>query len=301
MLVTAGPSNLAPYIGRFAPSPTGPLHFGSLVTAVASYLDAKSANGQWFVRMEDLDPPREVVGAKKLIVDQLKTHGLVSDQPILYQSARLSFYEDRLQSLEAAAKIYRCSCARSTYDNIYPGRCRAAEIPQTAPHAIRFRTSQPVIKHLDLLQGFKAWRYGQDYGDFVVKRKDGLHAYQLAVVADDIDQNITRIVRGADLFDSTPAQTELYAAFATRYPETLHIPLVLGQDGEKLSKQSRAPTLSGQSPQTNLNEALKFLNQSPVQSSDPAEILRQATLNWQPSRISPSWGRIWPSKDLMLD
>lgn len=107
MLVTAGPSNLAPYIGRFAPSPTGPLHFGSLVTAVASYLDAKSANGQWFVRMEDLDPPREVVGAKELIVDQLKTHGLVSDQPILYQSARLSFYEDRLQSLEAAAKIYK--------------------------------------------------------------------------------------------------------------------------------------------------------------------------------------------------
>ncbi|MDG1925732.1 MAG: tRNA glutamyl-Q(34) synthetase GluQRS, partial [Pseudomonadales bacterium] len=200
------------YVGRFAPSPTGPLHFGSLVAALGSYLDARSAGGQWLIRVEDLDPPRAVSGADRHILKQLSDHSLVSDQPVIYQSQRLHRFDDALSCLNDKGHLYACNCPRRSYLGLYPGTCRTQTTSETQSSALRFRVSETTIQQKDLAQGAVTWVYGKDFGDFIVRRKDGLHAYQLAVVTDDIAQKVTRIVRGADLLSATPMQTCLYHA-----------------------------------------------------------------------------------------
>ncbi|MBT6793488.1 MAG: tRNA glutamyl-Q(34) synthetase GluQRS [Gammaproteobacteria bacterium] len=279
------------YVGRFAPSPTGPLHFGSLVAAIGSYLDARSARGQWFIRVEDLDPPRTVRGAGRHILKQLADHGLVSDHPVVYQSQRLQHFDNALSILQTERRLYSCNCPRRSYPGLYPGTCRTRELSGSQPSALRFRVGETTIQQKDLVQGAVTWTYGKDFGDFIVHRKDGLHAYQLAVVIDDIAQKVTRIVRGADLLSATPMQTCLYNALGVQSPETLHLPMVLGRDGQKLSKQTHAPVINTASAADNLNQALAFLNQPAIASDNPKTILSAAIKNWRTDRIPKLMGK----------
>jgi|TARA_B110000211_G_scaffold149430_1_gene170078 glutamyl-Q tRNA(Asp) synthetase len=279
------------HVGRFAPSPTGPLHFGSLVAAVGSYLDAKSAGGQWLVRVEDLDPPRASPGADRHILKQLADHSLVSDQPVIYQSQRLGHYDDALSNLHDKGYLYRCSCPRRSYLGLYPGTCRTQNISKTKSSALRFRVPVETIQQNDLAQGSVTWTYGKDFSDFIVHRKDGLHAYQLAVVLDDLAQKVTRIVRGADLLSATPMQTCLFHALGAQSPETLHLPMVLGGDGQKLSKQTHAPMITANTAGANLNRVLAFLNQPSIASENPKEILSAAIKNWQANRVPKLIGK----------
>jgi len=279
------------YVGRFAPSPTGPLHLGSLVAALGGYLDAKSAGGQWLIRIEDLDPPRAVPGAERHILKQLADHGLVSDQPVRYQSQRLHQFDEALSVLRDKGHLYFCNCSRRSYPGLYPGTCRARGVAFEQPAALRFRVSETIIKQKDLAQGALTWTHGKDFGDFIVHRRDGLHAYQLAVVVDDIAQAVTRIVRGADLLSATPMQSCLYHAFGVKPPETLHLPMVLGRDGQKLSKQTHAPPVDTEAAADNLNQALRFLNQPIIASDNPKTILDTAIKNWRIDRIPKLIGK----------
>lgn len=279
------------YVGRFAPSPTGPLHFGSLVAALGSYLDARSVNGQWLIRVEDLDPPRAVPGADRHILKQLADHGLVSDHPVIYQSQRLPRFDAALSVLHTKGCLYSCNCPRRSYVGHYPGTCRTRSTPIAQPSAWRFRVSETTIQQKDVVQGAVTWTYGKDFGDFIVHRKDGLHAYQLAVVIDDIAQKVTRIVRGADLLSATPMQTCLYRALGVQPPETLHLPMVLGRDGQKLSKQAHAPMINAAAAASNLNQALAFLNQPVIASENPKAILGAAIPNWRTDRIPKIIGK----------
>jgi glutamyl-Q tRNA(Asp) synthetase len=279
------------YIGRFAPSPSGPLHFGSLVTAVGSYLDARSANGKWFIRIEDLDPPRSLPGADRHILKQLAGHSLVSDQPVTYQSQRLHRFDKALSILNTQGHLYSCDCPRRSYLGLYPGTCRTRSRSIRQSAALRFRVRETTIQQKDLAQGPVTWTYGQEFGDFIVHRKDGLHAYLLAVVVDDIAQKVTRIVRGADLLSATPMQTCLFQALGSPPPETLHLPMVLGRDGQKLSKQTHAPMINAETPAGNLNQALAFLNQPVIASGNPKTILDAAIKNWRADRIPKLIGK----------
>ena len=279
------------YVGRFAPSPTGPLHFGSLVAAVGSYLDAKSSGGQWFVRIEDLDPPRASPGADTHILKQLADHGMVSDLPVVYQSQRLTGYDAALSKLKDLGRLYHCNCSRRSYPGLYPGTCRAGNAEKDKPTALRFRVPMERIIQYDVVQGHLTWEYGKDFSDFIVRRKDGLHAYQLAVVLDDLDQKVTRIVRGADLLSATPMQTSLVHALGAQSPETLHLPMVLGDDGQKLSKQTHAPMINANTAASNLNGVLAFLNQPVIASENPREILNAAMNHWRADHIPKLIGK----------
>ncbi|MBL8212315.1 MAG: tRNA glutamyl-Q(34) synthetase GluQRS [Bryobacterales bacterium] len=250
----------ARYRGRFAPSPTGPLHQGSLVAAVASYLEARAAGGQWLVRMEDLDTPRCVPGAADLILRTLHVYGLHWDGPVLYQSSRLPAYQDALQQLIARNAAYPCGCSRKEIGDTYPGTCRNGLPPGRSPRSWRVRGAAEV-------------------DDFVLKRADGIFAYQLAVVVDDAFQDITHVVRGADLEDSTPRQLHLQSLLGLTHPAYRHVPVVTNENGEKLSKQTLAPALRLDQPQPALLDALRFLGVGCDQgwaAEPPAEILRLA-------------------------
>jgi glutamyl-Q tRNA(Asp) synthetase len=250
------------YRGRFAPSPTGPLHFGSLVAALASYLDARSAGGTWLVRMEDLDTPRNVAGADHNILQILRKFGFTWDEPVAYQSQRLDAYRAALNSLRSRHLVYPCSCSRrDVAGGIYPGTCRKGVKDLEKPLCWRVRS--------------------EDDDDFVVLRSDGVFAYQLAVVVDDGAQSITDVVRGADLLDSTPRQIYLQTLLGLPHPSYLHVPVVLNEAGEKLSKQNHAPPLNDTDPVGALSEALRFLGQPEVQASTPCELLRKAIANWR--------------------
>ncbi|MFL2536443.1 MAG: tRNA glutamyl-Q(34) synthetase GluQRS [Candidatus Azotimanducaceae bacterium] len=280
------------YIGRFAPSPSGPLHFGSLVAALASFLDAKSLDGQWLVRIEDLDPPRAMPGADQLIVSQLTAHGLIPDQPIVYQSQRLSQYAAALEQLDQNGHLYPCRCARRDYRIHYPGTCRTQNLsPEPGATALRFRIDPSKFTLFDRLHGKLTWQYGESMSDFIVRRKDGLHAYQLAVVIDDIDQKISHIVRGADLLHAAPLQEALFAVFDKPSPTLLHIPVVLGNDGRKLSKQAQALPLDERNPARNIRRALDFLNQQQPPGSSLDSLLDYACKHWRPERIPKLMGR----------
>lgn len=234
------------YRGRFAPSPTGPLHLGSLLTAVASWADARAAGGAWLVRMEDLDPPREQAGADRLILDLLDAAGLHSDVPVLYQSARRHAYADALGRLLRAGLAFECRCSRSDLapsGGIHRGVCSASDGNQR-PAAIRLRVGDSEIGIDDRVQGRHVQNLLRDVGDFVLRRADGLYAYQLAVVVDDAYQGITDVVRGSDLLDSTPRQVYLQRCLGLPTPRYAHVPVVLGADGQKLSKQNLAPAIS---------------------------------------------------------
>ena len=289
------------YIGRFAPSPTGPLHFGSLVAAVASYCDARKNNGKWLLRMEDLDKPRTVKGAADTILHQLESFGFEWDGPVLYQSQRDSFYSEALESLKARQLVYPCTCTRkeiadsSTHIGIegviYPRTCLQQPIKPHAAIAWRIKTDDNNISFEDAVQGKISQTLNADIGDFILKRADGLFAYQLAVVVDDAVQDITNIVRGADLLDSTPRQIYLQRLLNYPSPSYMHIPVACNASGEKLSKQTLATAVNTSMSSLNLVQALHFLGQAPppaLMTENIKAIWGWALANWQPSNIPKS-------------
>lgn len=258
------------YVGRFAPSPTGPLHFGSLVAALASYEEARAAGGRWLVRMEDLDKPREQAGAADDILRALEALGLEWDGPVLYQSARLERYRAIADDLARRGFAYPCACSRRELEDsalaldgarIYPGTCRRGLPPGRSPRALRLRTHAAPIGFEDAVQGRVEQRVEQEVGDFVLLRADGVVAYQLAVVADDLDQGVTHVVRGADLLDSTARQIHLQRLLGARTPRYAHVPVAVNAAGEKLSKQSGARPLDLSNPRAELARARRFLGQ----------------------------------------
>ena len=274
--------------GRFAPSPTGPLHFGSLVAALASWLDARAANGRWLVRMEDLDRPRVQPGAADAILRTLDTLGLAWDLPVVYQSKRGAIYRSALAALEP--HTYWCGCTRreiadsalglaSDGAQIYPGTCRAGVAPGKAPRALRLRTAGAKISYTDRVQGPQAQQLDREIGDFVLLRADAQFAYQLAVVVDDAEQGVTDVVRGADLLDSTPRQIHLQRLLGYATPRYLHVPAAVNAIGEKLSKQTGARAIESGRREETLRRALAFLGQP--QTGD----LGQAARDWNPALI----------------
>ena len=274
------------YIGRFAPSPTGPLHKGSLLAALASFLDARANHGQWLVRMEDLDPPREVPGAAGQILRQLDEHGLHWDGPVLYQSTRLAAYDDALQQLNAAGLLYACYCNRARLRSLggrYDGACRHYPLHANAvitdkPHAIRLHIpAQSLITLDDLIQGHRVFDLSKA-GDFILRRRDQLPAYQSACSLDDGYQSISHVIRGSDLLDSTPRQIHLLHCLNLEAPQYGHIPILSNAQGQKLSKQNHAPELDSNQVQGNLLDCLTLLGITP-----PAELAQapiQQVLNW---------------------
>ena len=257
------------YVGRFAPSPTGDLHFGSLVSAVASFLQAKKSGGKWLLRVEDIDPPREVAGSATRIIQDLSRFGLIADEPVLFQSCRSKAYEDACEQLLLSARAYWCGCSRKDLPptGIYPGTCRQG-IPQgRKPRAIRIKVGTSTIRFHDRLQGKVIDDLQSAVGDFVIRRADGMFAYQLAVVIDDAFQNITEVVRGADLLDSTARQIYLQTCLELPIPDYVHIPIALLPDGSKLSKSCRSDPVRRETPATALRQALAFLGHLAPQQS----------------------------------
>jgi len=254
------------YIGRFAPSPTGPLHFGSLLAAVASYLDARANKGKWLLRMDDLDPPREPAGSADLILEQLHALGLNWDGEPLYQSSRLQSYGAALHRLQDLALCYRCDCSRAqirAMGSIYNGACRHRSAPPQGVFAWRVKTANRLIEFEDQIQGSYGQNPEKEVGDFVLKRKDNLFAYQLAVVVDDFYQGITHVIRGIDLLDSTARQIYLQQLLGYPTPVYGHIPVVVNTLGQKLSKQHFAEPLDLANKKEDLHRALTLLGQNP--------------------------------------
>lgn len=280
----------APYIGRFAPSPTGPLHFGSLVAATASYLQARANLGQWLLRVEDIDPPREQAGATDAILNALDRYGFEWDAVVILQSSRREGHLKALESLIERHLAYPCGCSRkdlasaprSPLGTIYPGTCRdGCNATETA---IRLRTTNAPISFVDKLQGLQSQCLERDSGDFVIRRRDGLIAYHLAVVVDDAIDGITEIVRGIDLMDSTPRQIWLQQLLGYRTPDYFHIPVVTHPNGDKLSKLTGAKAAPMQDVARALCAALVALRQDPPPTllrCGLAEIWQWAMEHWQ--------------------
>jgi glutamyl-Q tRNA(Asp) synthetase len=287
------------YRGRFAPSPTGPLHFGSLVAAVGSFLDARAHAGEWLVRIEDLDRPREVPGAATTILRTLEAFGLYWDGETVYQNLRAELYGQALDRLDAAGNTYPCACSRRDIQqisaagatpHIYPGSCRNGLPAGRKARSIRLYTGDVEIHFSDRLHGEVRERLAQSCGDFVLQRADGLFAYQLAVVVDDALQGITDVVRGADLLGSTARQIFLQRLLGLPTPRYLHLPVAANRRGEKLSKQTRAPAISTDRPVETLERVLHFLGQRPVDAPDSAsldEFWQWAIASWDPTRVPP--------------
>ncbi|MBP7178799.1 MAG: tRNA glutamyl-Q(34) synthetase GluQRS [Moraxellaceae bacterium] len=278
-------------IGRFAPSPTGPLHAGSLLAAVASYCEARAAGGQWLVRIEDLDPPREVPGASSLILHQLEAFGFEWDGEVRYQSRRQDDYEAALTALQKQGLLFWCRCSRTDLARLpspaYPGTCREFTLPRPDA-AIRLRVSDSIRCFTDALFGSQQESVRNTVGDFVLKRRDGLYAYQLAVVVDDADQGITQVVRGSDLLDNTARQIVLQQMLGVPTPDYMHLPLIVNTDGNKLSKQTFAKALPLTGCTTLLLQTLHHLRQKPparLQAEQPSTVLAWAVANWQRHRI----------------
>ncbi len=303
------------YVGRFAPSPTGPLHFGSLVAAVASYCDARYNQGKWLVRMEDVDKPREMAGAADDILRTLEAFGFEWDSEVINQSQRSDIYEDHLQHLQRNGFIYACTCSRKEIADsainigidgaIYPKTCypktyfnktinsntreRHASASPMGTASWRINVdSAGLIAFKDAIQGNISQQLAHDVGDFILKRKDGLFAYQLAVVVDDALQGITHIVRGADLLDSTPRQIYLQQLLGVTTPHYAHVPVVVNADGEKLSKQTLAKPITAETSSALVFEVLQFLGQNPpfeFKNATLAEMWRWAIAHWQLEKI----------------
>lgn len=272
------------YIGRFAPSPSGPLHFGSLVTALFSYIHAKQHQGQWFVRIEDLDVPRSVADADKCILDTLRLHGMESDIDVVYQSQRNPLYESALSQLQS--QCYFCSCTRAdikAMGGIYDSRCKHLSRPATNT-AVRFIHNQPQIQFDDLLHGTIKVTNAHATEDFVIKRKDGLFAYHLAVVCDDIAQNVTHIVRGSDLLDTTCSHLGLYHALSHRPPSYLHLPVISSVAGKKLSKQNHAPAIDNAAATSNLISALTTMGFSTPEKLKTLPV--KAIIDWAVKHVN---------------
>ena len=279
-----------PYIGRFAPTPSGHLHFGSLVAALASYLDARSVGGRWLVRMEDLDPPREEPGAQAAILKALESYGFEWDGDMVRQSDRHAAYDEVINRLFNQGLAYACTCSRKQlepYHGIYPGFCRNAG-HGTENAAIRLRVPELEYHFIDRVQGEFRQHLGREVGDFVIRRRDGLYAYQLAVVLDDAWQGITDIVRGADLLDSTPRQLYLQELLGLPQPRYLHIPLITQPDGHKLGKSYRSPPLTEDQATPLLLRALRALGHKPateLNDATPRQVLNWGITHWDASLI----------------
>ncbi|NIM40731.1 MAG: tRNA glutamyl-Q(34) synthetase GluQRS [Hydrogenophaga sp.] len=285
------------YRGRFAPSPTGPLHAGSLVAALASWLDARAHGGTWLMRVEDVDTPRCIPGADRLILQQLAACGLASDEPVVWQSQRDALYQAALDRLIAQGGAYPCACSRQDIERallasgaprerhqaaVYPGTCRPENggLQGRAPRAWRFRVPDAArVDWTDCRLGPQSQDVARAVGDFILRRADGLWAYQLAVVVDDAAQGITHVVRGEDLADNTPRQILLQRALGLPTPAYLHTPLVLGDNGEKLSKQNGAQALDLSDPMAALNAAARALG-LPARGDEPDAALRGWTRDW---------------------
>ena len=278
--------------GRFAPSPTGPLHFGSLICAVASYLQAKANHGDWLVRMEDIDPPREPKGAADDILRTLEAYALFWDQDTVYQSTRSKLYEEYLFHLENQKLTYPCCCSRKqiressnqSSNPVYPESCRGRSFSGKSPHSIRIQTEYQTIEFEDVVQGVFAQNIRKEVGDFILKRADGLYAYQLAVVIDDAEQNVSEIVRGSDLLDNTPRQIFLQQLLGFPQPRYAHVPIAT-INGDKMSKQTKAPAVLTHNPVATAVQVLKFLGQ-PVPD------------NWQWASIEELWRWAIPRWDI---
>jgi glutamyl-Q tRNA(Asp) synthetase len=294
------------YRGRFAPSPTGPLHFGSLVAALGSWLDARKHGGEWLVRMEDIDWPRRVPGASDAILATLEACGLEWDGEVLYQSRRTDIYTAALQQLQTTGRLFPCGCSRKEVADsalpgpptlagsgelIYPGTCRHGLAAGRMPRAWRINVTGTTLTFDDAIQGHIRQDLEREVGDFVVKRADGLFAYQLAVVVDDAAQGITDVVRGADLLDSTPRQLLLQQLLGLAQPRYAHLPVAVNTQGEKLSKQTFAQAISNRRATDALFAALQFLGQSPPKdlAGAPApDILDWARSHWSITTVPKS-------------
>lgn len=272
-------------VGRFAPSPSGDLHFGSLVSAVGSFLEAKSAGGIWLIRIEDIDPPREISGSAQRIIENLESLGMTADGPVLYQSTRLGAYQQALDSLLKNRLAYPCSCSRKDLppSGIYPGTCRNGLKKGKQARSVRFLATNQPNAFDDQIQGTVA----SDTDDFIILRADGLFAYQLAVVVDDHFQGITQVVRGADLLDSTGRQIALQNALGFTTPTYMHLPLVLGANGKKLSKRESSDPIVDIHPARVVTRALRFLGQSPPDNLSLDTLWAWAMENWEPGLIPP--------------
>lgn len=286
------------YRGRFAPSPTGPLHLGSLVAAVGSYLEAKYHHGAWLVRMEDLDAPRCTVKAADDILRTLEAFGLHWDEDVIYQSRRTAAYEEALRQLQTIGAVYPCACTRKEIADsalhgidgqIYPGTCRHGIPVGREGRAWRVCTDNQLVEFDDALQGHISQHLENEIGDFVVKRADGLFAYQLAVVVDDAFQNITHVVRGADLLASTPRQIYLQQLLEFATPAYMHLPIAVNERREKLSKQTLAAPVGTRNPSAALWRALSFLRQEPpaeLANGDLPALWQWARANWRAENLA---------------
>jgi glutamyl-Q tRNA(Asp) synthetase len=284
------------YVGRFAPSPTGPLHFGSLVACVASYLDARAHGGRWLLRIEDVDTSRCKSSYADEIIATLTAFGFKWDGDIRVQSQQTDTYDAALAQLDSRHLTFGCSCSRKEVADsatagvdgpVYPGTCRTKGLTANG-NALRLRVPATRICFTDRTQGPLCQDLAHDIGDFVLRRRDGLIAYQLAVVVDDAEQNVTHVVRGADLLDSTARQIYLQQALGLPTPTYLHIPVVTNADGQKLSKQTLAPAISPAEAAKTLLQALAFLGQTTTvhqQNSSPVEILHTAVFQWHANEI----------------
>lgn len=274
-----------PYVGRFAPSPTGQLHIGSMVAAVASFLDARAQGGRWLVRIEDLDPTREVPGAAEDILRTLEGFGLAWDGEVIRQSARLDRYADQLNQWRSMDAAFGCVCSRRELSeqgglDVYPGTCRHGIPPDLTPRSFRFRMPKGgPLQWVDRIHGEQSWEREQ-VGDVILRRADGHWAYHLAVVVDDADQGVTDIVRGADLLGATAAHVALQEVMAAPTPRYAHVPVVVNDTGQKLSKQTLAQPVRVSQAAEVLADVLAHLRQAPVARDSPSQMLAQATAQW---------------------
>ena len=291
---------VARYRGRFAPSPTGPLHLGSLFAAVGSFLEARARGGEWLVRIEDIDPPREVPGAAGDILRALEAYSLHWDGAVLFQSRRLGAYRELVDRLRQVGLAYDCACSRSDVEKtnallgrpgsrVYPGTCRRGTARSDPPPLVRLRTAPETVEFTDRLQGRFAQSIETDVGDFVLLRRDGYAAYQLAVVADDHAQGVTDVVRGTDLLDSTPRQIYLQRLLGYPSPDYMHLPVIATPSGEKLSKQTGATALPNDRKGEIAWQVLDCLGQAPpppLRGAAPAELWHWAIPRWRPERLA---------------
>lgn len=285
-----------PPAGRYAPSPTGALHFGSLVAALASYLQARSRGAAWYMRMEDLDPYREVEGAADDILRTLEAYGLTWDGPVLYQSTRHSAYKASMADLFASGAVFECGCTRREARTgplgeegpIYPGTCRQGLAPGRSARTLRVRVDTEQVRFRDGIFGLIEQNPARDVGDFVIRRADGHAAYQLAVVLDDAWQGVSEVVRGADLLSSTPRQMLLQSLLGLPVPSYWHMPLLVANDGRKLGKSRTAPPVQRDRVVPTLIKALRVLGQEPLNELEGETrdgVLSWALTNWDPQQI----------------
>lgn len=302
------PLSVPDYRGRFAPSPTGALHFGSLIAAVGSYLEAKSHNGEWLVRIENLDKPREIPAASHEIFRALEILGMEWDHEVIYQDQRKDTYENILTILNKRGLTYSCTCTRKEIADssitgisgqIYAGTCRNNVQNKDRSGAVRIKTDNNIIEFEDSLHGLISQRLESETGDFILRRSDGIYAYQLAVVADDATQGITNVVRGADLLDSTPRQIYLQKLLGYSTPTYMHLPVAVNNQGEKLSKQTKAALLDISNPVKQLVEAVNFLDQEPpieLLGNNVSSFWKWAIENWHPEKIHKKRTLPFPTK-----